>query len=690
MNIDPSTNPSPWHRGEQTMQSTIGIKESLEEIGKRVIRSYMPDQHRDFFNKLPFIVVGSVDIQGWPWASILTGYPGFISSPTSTSLTIRAQSLANDPLRHNLSYGSQLGLLGIEITSRRRNRVNARVSDGNPDEIQLDIEQSFGNCPQYIQKRSVDFVRAPDDNAPNRTASRFTGLDLSAQELIATADTFFVASYVTTEGGSTIDGVDVSHRGGKPGFVKVEGNRLTIPDYSGNNFFNTLGNFLENPKAGLLFVDFESGNTLQVCGSVELLLEKSNEISAFKGAERGWRVTVEQCIRTSDALPLRAKLQEYSPHSLITGTWQQSAATVLAEENREVWQKYKVVKTRDESSVIRSFSLQPSDGAALVDFKAGQHLTIRTKDSVSSTTLVRNYTVSSAPGDTAFRISVKREDTGTLSPHLHSSLQLGTEIDILAPRGGFVFDPQEKRPAVLIAAGVGITPMISMAEDAANELVRARYQRELTVIHAASSSTERAFYDEFTSLAAESQGQLRYISLLKHVTSTERIGTDYSSTARIDADLLRCWLSLTDYDFYLCGPAAFMQEVYDTLREIGVRNKRIFAESFGPAALTRDCDIPTHEPPLIAEADSAQVRFACTGTEHTWSKGEETLLGFAERHDIEAPFSCRSGSCGSCATKLNAGAVAYRTQPTASIEPGEVLLCCAVPAQNSPPIELDL
>lgn len=690
MNIDPSTTPSPWHRGEQAMQNTIGKKESLEEIGKRVIRSYMPDQHRDFFSKLPFMVMGSLDAQGVPWASILTGQPGFVTSPTPTSLTINAQALADDPLRHNLSQGSQLGLLGIEITTRRRNRVNARVSSSSADQIQLDIDQSFGNCPQYIQKRSVEFVRAPGDRVPRRTVSSFTGLDQSAQEMIAAADTFFVASYVKTEGEATIDGVDVSHRGGSPGFIKVEGNTLTIPDYSGNNFFNTLGNFLENPKAGLLFVNFDNGNTLQVSGSVELLLEESKEINAFKGAERGWRITVEKSIRTSDALPLRAKLQEYSPHSLITGTWEQSAATLLAEGNRDGWQKFRVVKIQDESSVIRSFSLQPSDGAAMVDFKAGQHLSVRLKDPATATTLVRNYTVSSAPGDTEFRISVKCEDTGTLSPLLHKSLQVGTEIDVLAPRGNFVFDPQEKRPAVLIAAGVGITPMVSMAKDAANELIRSRYQRELTVIHAARSSTERAFFGELTSLAEESQGQLRYISLLKHVTSTEGIGTDFSSTARIDADLLRYCLSLTDYDFYLCGPAAFMQEVYDTLRMIGVRNKRIFAESFGPAALNRDCDTPALEQPLIAEAESAQVRFANSGTEHVWSKGEETLLSFAEKHGIEAPFSCRSGSCGSCATKLKSGSVSYRTIPTASVEPGEALLCCAVPALNSQVIELDL
>ena len=690
MNIDPSTTPSPWHRGEQAMQSMIGKKESLEEIGKRVIRPYMPDQHRDFFNKLPFMVMGSVDQQGAPWASILTGHPGFVTSPTPTSLTIKAQALAEDPLHRNLSPGSSLGLLGIEISTRRRNRVNARVSRSSASEIQLDVEQSFGNCPQYIQKRSVDFVRSPHHRVPNRTVSSFTGLDQSAQKLIAAADTFFVASYVMTERESAIDGVDVSHRGGSPGFIKVEGNTLTIPDYSGNNFFNTLGNFIENPKAGLLFVDFDTGNTLQISGSVELLLEESKEISAFKGAERGWRVTVEKSIRTVDALPLRARLQEYSPHSLITGTWEQSAATLLAEAKRDVWQTFKVSQIKDESSVIRSFSLQPSDGAAMADFKAGQHLSVRLKDPATAATLVRNYTVSSAPRDAEFRISVKREDTGAFSTLLHTSLQPGMEIDVLAPRGGFVFDPKEKRPAVLIAAGVGITPMMSMAKDATNELIRSRYQRELTVIHAARTSAERAFFDEFTSLVEESQGQLRYISLLKHVTSTERIGTDFSSTARIDADLLRHWLSLTDYDFYLCGPAAFMQEVYGTLRAIGVRNKRIFAESFGPAALTRDSNSQAPEQALTEEADSAQVRFARSGAEHTWCKGEDILLGFAEKHGVVVPFSCRSGSCGSCATKLNAGSVSYRTTPTASVELGDVLLCCAVPAQDNETIELEL
>ncbi len=333
MNTETSTAPSPWHRGEQTMHSTIGKKESMELIGKRVIRSFMPEQHRDFFNQLPFMVVGSVDALGAPWASILTGKPGFVTSPSPTKLTIRTPDLADNPLFHSITQGTPLGLLGIELPTRRRNRVNTRVSHSNAEELQLIVDQSFGNCAKYIQKRSVKFVRAPDERAPQRDLSSFTELDPPAQALIASADTFFVASYVLTAGGSSIDGVDVSHRGGSPGFIKVDGNTLTIPDYSGNNFFNTLGNFIEIPKAGLLFVDFDSGATLQINGSVELLLEENEEIHAFKGAERGWKLTVEQGIRTTDALPFRAQLKEYSPHSLITGTWQQKAVNLLAKDN---------------------------------------------------------------------------------------------------------------------------------------------------------------------------------------------------------------------------------------------------------------------------------------------------------------------------------------------------------------------
>ncbi len=312
-NIPSEDAASPFHPGEAAIQIHTGKHERLRKFAPRAIRSFMPDQHRDFFGQLPFVVVGSVDADGWPWASILSGRPGFVASPDPARLEIKATPVADDPLIAALTPGAQIGMLGIEIPTRRRNRVNMRVIAASGANITLGVDQSFGNCPQYIRTRDIRLVRDPEAPVERPAASRFTTLDAAARDLIATADTFFVSSHVPPGDSPEKQGVDVSHRGGPSGFVKVDGDTLTIPDYSGNNFFNTLGNFLLNPKAGLIFPDFGTGDLLMLTGRVELLWEDHPEIVDIQGAERGWRFTLEHGLRIHDALPFRADLGDWPP-----------------------------------------------------------------------------------------------------------------------------------------------------------------------------------------------------------------------------------------------------------------------------------------------------------------------------------------------------------------------------------------
>lgn len=301
--------PSPFHKGEQEAQTRAGSRDRTELIGQRAIRSFMPDQHRTFFEKIPFVVLGSVDQDGWPWASIISGGSGFMTSPSATSLVINAKPVQHDPVGMSLAIGAPVGLLGIELGTRRRNRMNAKVAATTSDGIKLDVVQSFGNCPKYIQTHNVTFQHDPTSLAQLRS-KRFHSLDEAEYALIEQSDTFFVASSAVS------DGVDVSHRGGRAGFVKVDGNRLTIPDYAGNNFFNTIGNFLKTPTAGLLFPNFETGDLLMLTGSVEMLWEDHPEVKSIKGALRAWRFTLDHGIHIYDALPFRAEFKEYSPYSL--------------------------------------------------------------------------------------------------------------------------------------------------------------------------------------------------------------------------------------------------------------------------------------------------------------------------------------------------------------------------------------
>ena len=315
---------APFHAGERALQAQAGSREQMAVAGPRVIRDYMPDQHREFFAQLPFLVVGSLDASLQPWASVLAAPAGFAHSPDATHLRIDALPAAGDPLAGQLAQGATLGLLGIEPHTRRRNRMNGTVASLDATGFMVEVQQSFGNCPRYIQAREPVFAAPRHDGAP---AQWLDTLDLAAQRLIGSADTLFIATAYPDAAAAGDDadarshGVDVSHRGGRPGFVRVdEGGVLTVPDFNGNRFFNTLGNLMAHPRAGLLFIDYDSGELLHVAATAEIVLD-GPELAEFEGAERLLRLHVEHALRRPAALPLRWGDAEPSPHLAGTGHW---------------------------------------------------------------------------------------------------------------------------------------------------------------------------------------------------------------------------------------------------------------------------------------------------------------------------------------------------------------------------------
>lgn len=311
---------SPWHPGERSMHERLGIASQMEARGRNVLRDHMPEQHRAFFAQLPFIVVGAVDEAGQPWATLLEGEPGFLHSPDPQQLTVAALPGHGDPLLPGMQLGRALGLLGIELHTRRRNRLNGRLASLQDGSFAVEVVQSFGNCPKYIQERAFTFAH-PVDRPYSGVAETLSALDDEARASILAADTFFVASYYPGDAERPGPQVDVSHRGGKPGFVHVVYNVLTIPDFSGNRFFNTLGNMLVNPKAGLLFIDFDSGDLLQLTGSTEILMDGPT-LAAFQGVERVWRFTVNRMVRRRSTLALRWRFLGLSPFSEATAAWE--------------------------------------------------------------------------------------------------------------------------------------------------------------------------------------------------------------------------------------------------------------------------------------------------------------------------------------------------------------------------------
>ncbi|MFO1233540.1 MAG: pyridoxamine 5'-phosphate oxidase family protein [Rivihabitans pingtungensis] len=235
-----------FHAGEQALQALHGQRERLAEVGARVVRPAMPDAHRAFFAELPWLLAGAVDADGQPWASALCGAPGFIHSPEADRLDIAAPLAAHDPLRVCLRVGARIGLLGLQPHSRRRNRANGQVAALTPQ------------AEAWRWRKALATARSTSTRAPSHLAARrqrpalhcAATLDARAQALIRQADTCFIASAHPDDDGQPAHGVDVSHRGGPPGFVQVvDEQRLWLPDYSGNGYFNTLGNLHLHPRA---------------------------------------------------------------------------------------------------------------------------------------------------------------------------------------------------------------------------------------------------------------------------------------------------------------------------------------------------------------------------------------------------------------------------------------------------------
>lgn len=310
----------PFHDGETYVQARAQVREMAARIGPRMIRDFMPDQHRQFFERLRYAVVGTVDDRGAPWASLLTGAPGFLRTPDARTMELDLAPPEGDGVRARALPGRRIALLGIDLSTRRRNRMNGTVVSETDGTLTVHVDQSFGNCPKYIQARDV---WAREDLPQSGRRDEGPRLSEEAQQLVTGADTFFIASSTPAqESTDPREGVDVSHRGGAPGFVDVrdEGAELWVPDFSGNMAFNTLGNIARNPQVGLCFVDFAAGSLLQLAGRAEIVWD-APLVARFPGAERLLRVRVGGGQLLRGVVPLRWSAPEESPQLADTGPW---------------------------------------------------------------------------------------------------------------------------------------------------------------------------------------------------------------------------------------------------------------------------------------------------------------------------------------------------------------------------------
>jgi len=345
----------------------------------------------------------------------------------------------------------------------------------------------------------------------------------------------------------------------------------------------------------------------------------------------------------------------------------------------------RVAQIDRESVNVVSLSLEQPDGPSLPAALPGQFLVLRLRTTPDGPMLLRNYSMSGAPGARTYRVSIKHELNGAVSSYLHDHLQAGDILEVSAPRGGFTLRSGDA-PVVLLSAGIGATPVLAML----HSLSSAASRREVWWIYGARNRAEHPF-------AEESRGLLQtLVNRRSHIVYSkpdpdDKPGKDYDSIGHVDMPLLDGLGVTRGADFYLCGPPSFLKQLTQGLKTWGVDSTRIHAEVFGPEApitpgIARSSRTPVH-PPAGEPAIGPQISFTRSGLTVSWDSRFSSLLELAEACDVPAQWSCRTGVCHTCECALIGGTVNYEPDPLEPPATGNVLICCSRPSGD---VEIDL
>jgi ferredoxin-NADP reductase/MOSC domain-containing protein YiiM len=376
--------------------------------------------------------------------------------------------------------------------------------------------------------------------------------------------------------------------------------------------------------------------------------------------------------------------------------WKDSFAALLEEETKgnldgnpglapssgppPAWPGFRTLRVSridHESASVLSLFLGAEDGRPLVAALPGQYIVLRMQPEPGGPTLLRNYSLSDLPAADHYRVSIKHEPDGAASTYLHTKTKVGQLLDVAAPRGSFTLQPG-KKPVVLLSAGVGATPVLAMLHTLAHELS----PREVWWLFGARNREEHPF-------AEESRNLLKLLPRGKSCIwysrpgPQDRLGVDFDESGHIAIDALEKIAVPRDADFYLCGPAAFLQELTAGLAAWGVSGEQVHAEIFGAGkAITPGIAETPHSPPHPPEGPAGpgpQVSFARSGLNVRWDPKFPSLLDFAEACDVPVRWSCRTGVCHMCESGLISGNVAYQPEPLEPPAQSNLLICCSQP-----------
>jgi hypothetical protein len=335
-----------------------------------------------------------------------------------------------------------------------------------------------------------------------------------------------------------------------------------------------------------------------------------------------------------------------------------------------------------------SFYLQPVDGQPLPEFRPGQFLTfvLQLMDDARQgerRSVTRCYSLSDAPAPDHYRVSIKRVPSpsdrpdlapGMSSSHFHDQVQVGDVLQVKAPSGHFYIDPDPSVPAVLVAGGIGITPMMSMLR----WCLTRQPERQVHLYYGLRQGNEHAFKSQLEELASV-HPRFKLNVVYSRPAAEDLQGRDFQHTGHVDLALLQRTLPHGRHQFYICGPAPMMESLVPALAEWGVPEADVHFEAFGPASVRKAAPAITAVPAEATSEVALEVQFKRSGRTLTWDGRDANLLDFAERHGVAVDSGCRSGSCGSCETRQLAGSVSYAERPDCDPTPGHCLLCVGRP-----------
>ncbi|MEM9412207.1 MAG: 2Fe-2S iron-sulfur cluster-binding protein [Planctomycetota bacterium] len=352
--------------------------------------------------------------------------------------------------------------------------------------------------------------------------------------------------------------------------------------------------------------------------------------------------------------------------------------------NWEGFREFYVDRLEKNVEMVTSVYLKPVDGKPIIRFNPGQHLSLRFQISGEPKPVIRCYSLSAGPGKEYYRISVKAVDAppkqpelppGKVSNYINQQLMVGDRIEVKAPSGAFFLEEKGESPVILLAGGIGITPVLSMLE----HLISIDSQRLIVLFYGVRNSREHAFKD-YLQAAASRYSNVHVINCYSNPLDTDVINRDYHVKGFVHIDLMKQVLPTNQCRYYMCGPPPFMESVRNGLLEWGVPEGRINFEAFGPASIKKTAQ--REQKSMDRQAANATVKFASSNKSLPWEGDFDSILELAESKDVNLPSGCRAGSCGTCATKIISGQVQYPDGMTPECEPGDCLICVAKPKGN--------